>query len=1138
MSLINSLIEDYSNRNLILFLRSKIPGFRPEEEDLDYLFDDERYDKYSEIKKLGEAEIDHDDLIVLSAKTKEILTERSGKKKQYEIAKKILKEENKDSAIFVFYDEEGNFRFSFIRANYTGRKRDFTDFKRYTYYVSPQLTNKTFIKQIEACDFSSLDAIIEAFSVEPLNKEFYREIAKAFYSLIGGTVKIGNRNEEFDTQLQLPSHPPTDRKLYQEFAVRLIGRTIFTWFLKNKKSEAGVPLIPNTWLSSQTVKKLMDEKKNYYHEYLEKLFFLVLNKKEEDRDVDILPGEYWIIPFLNGGLFEAQADDFFPKDRQGKHQVMYNLKIPNRWFYDLFQTLEQFNFTIDENSLNDAEVSIDPEMLGTIFENLLAEIDPDTQNSARNATGSFYTPREVVDYMVEQSLVQSLINKTGINKEKEFKELFKEGGSNLFSQSETRSILKVLGELKIIDPAAGSGAFPMGALHKIIMALKKLDPGAHWWKQQLLGKIHNSLAKKEFKEKLDKENSDYIRKLGVIQHSIYGVDIQPIASEISKLRSFLSLIIDENIDDKAPNRGIKPLPNLEFNFVTANTLIKLPEKVDSVTKQYDAFDKLFDDELDRLKELREEYLQSYGEEKERIKEEYLKIQVQIVKNKNGKDILVPDSRAFKLSSWNPFNNEASPWFDPEWMFGVDKFDIVIGNPPYIQLQKSIPGKNIKYADLYKDEGYETFERTGDIYALFYERGLDIARDKGILTYITSNKWMRAGYGKSLRQFLSKYNPKILIDLGPGVFSNATVDTNILLVEKTPVPQHHLRAITLTDKEKLHHLEDKDFTILTGLGEESWVILSPEQQQIKEKIERIGTPLKDWDINIYRGILTGYNEAFIIDGRLKDELIKQDPKSAEILKPILRGRDIKRYKANFADKWIIATFPAKKIDINTYPAVKRFLEGFRPKIDQTGKNLTEDEKQKIIKHAETYGIQLKYNDLKKSRKKTGNKWFETQDQIGYYNEFKKEKIMWKIIGSNINFYFDTKKYFANNAINVMTSSSENLKFLTSIFNSEIMDFYFKKFIFIEVEGGGIQMFNTVMRNIPFPKIPPSQQVPFEKLVDQIIAGKEKGEDTTALERQIDLMVYKLYELTYDEVKIVDPAFEMEEEEYEEYRLINV
>jgi len=684
---LNNLITDFTVDKLNQFFRQKINTFKPDKEDYEYLFEDNENitNNYKEIVKIGEADLTNsDDLVIITAKTITPLTNRTGKKKQFEIAKKILKEENKDASFFIFYDENGNFRFSLIRTNIFGTKRDFTDFKRYTYFVSPTQTNNTFIGQITACDYNDLDNILEAFSVEPLNKQFYEQIADSFYNLIGGNVGIGNKSKEYKSVLKLPGYDiNTNRRTYQEFAVRLIGRTIFVWFLKNKTSENNLPIIPKDWLTSQKV----GETQNYYHTLLEKLFFEILNKPIYERIKDLPYGQE-IIPFLNGGLFEPQQDDFYKEGFGGFSEFNNTLKIPDEWIFKFFKTLEQFNFTIDENSINDQEVSIDPEMLGTIFENLLAEIDPDTEKSARKSTGSFYTPREIVDYMVEESLVSYLKSKTKLDEEK-LHNLFKENDlpEDYFENKE--KLIEAFNEIKILDPACGSGAFPMGSLHKINMALQRLDPDAKIWKVKQLAKIDNIAYRKALKNKLDKSNVDYIRKLGIIQHSIYGVDIQTIATEISKLRSFLSLVVDENINDKAENRGIYPLPNLEFKFVTANSLIGLHKEKETIesdgkisSQEIMDFNETEKD-IEKLQGIRDEYLQVYGEEKENLKQQFLNLQKQITEKEFASGATGLNKRAMQIIDWNPFSHEKSNWFDPKWMFGVEKFDMVIGNPPYV-----------------------------------------------------------------------------------------------------------------------------------------------------------------------------------------------------------------------------------------------------------------------------------------------------------------------------------------------------------------------------------------------------------------------------------------------------------------------
>ena len=1057
MSKINSLIEDFSTTNLIAFLRASIPSFKPDDDELDHLFQEDVYDKYESIIKIGEAEIDKDELIVIASKTNEPLTERTGKKNQYEIAKTILKHEVKDASLFVFYDDEGNFRFSFVKANYLGTKRDFTDFKRYTYFVTPSQTNKTFIKQIGGCNFNSLDEIIQAFSVEPLNKQFYQDIAKSFYGLIGGKVKIGSRNIEFDTALKLPSTPvETNRKIYQEFAVRLIGRTIFCWFLKSKKSENSIPLVPESWLSSKTVVETNNEQHNYYHSVLEKLFFLVLNKKQEDRKDYELPKDQELIPFLNGGLFEAQTDDFFPTNSNGIHQIAYNLDIPNQWFIELFEVLEQYNFTIDENSIYDAEVSIDPEMLGTIFENLLAEIDPDTEKSARKATGSFYTPREIVDYMVEQSLVQYLKTKIKTENEEQLLELFKEGGENKFETNETKVILEALSDVKILDPACGSGAFPMGALHKIINALQKLDPDASWWKERQIENVPNALAKQMLKEKLDGESADYVRKLGVIQNSIYGVDIQPIASEISKLRSFLSLVIDETIIDDAVNRGIQALPNLEFKFVTANTLIGLEEK----QQTQGAFDFGQTDELqDQLKTIRNQYLQAYGEEKVKLKKDFETVQTNILKQEiagGGQN-----KRALQLASWKPFSNESNTWFDPYWMYGVEKFDVVIGNPPYITYKGKERVEITKTIINYLLKKYKnSAEYKINSFALFTEFGVDNLSKYGVLSYIIPSTILQNEYLKNIRKYLlNNFNIFSIISFENKVFK-AVTDSIILNV----VNQYDIKGITKVYRKK--NLKFSSSDNYSKYGKEKWnnseddyvmnIKMSEKEENIINKIAENSNYIEDY-LNVYVGIVAKGIKKFLTD---------------------------------------------KKIDSNH----KKYLQG---------------------KHINNYKIlsnNIYINFIKDELHSNNNE--------NVY--LKKEKILVRKTGNKLIAVLDTNQYYTDQSIyNLYLKKNKkvNLKFITALLNSKLLNFYFNKKMITNAD-----VFPYI-KGIHLKKLPIkiNNNVINEEIIDCVIEIEKLPSTLKENSIKIDLLTYKLYDLNYYEVKLIDLNFNLTQEEYNNYQI---
>lgn len=795
--MVDNLINNISKESIQDFFRTNISSYRLDEETLDYILPEKGYENFVELTKLGEVDYANtDELLVFSCKYVGELSDRSSKKKQFDIAKKVLKEDFKDGAIFVFYDELGKFRFSLIRKNYGEKDKKYSNWKRYTYFVDPKKTNRTFIQRIEACNFSSLDEILEAFSVEPLNKEFYNKIVRSFYSLVGGEIGTGRNTEMLEPNLSLPGNEK-DRTIVRQFGIRLVGRIIFCWFLKHKSSVSGVSLIPDDWLSSITVED------NYYHSMVEQLFFEILNKEFQYRS-KLLPKGHEAIPFLNGGLFESQTGIY--QDYYVSSKTNYALKISDNWFKELFEILEQFNFTIDENSITDAEVSIDPEMLGRIFENLLAEIDPNLTTSeitsVRNATGSFYTPREVVDYMVEEALVKYLHNQTQIC-QRSLHMLFGDQEEILYSENDKDKLLDAFDRVKILDPAAGSGAFPMGALHKIVSALQKLDPGAEKWKTKQLDKITNAALKAEMKTILDRANAEYSRKLGVLQHCIYGADIQPIAAEISRLRGFLSLIVDEEIDDNKPNRGILALPNLEFKFVTANTLVELDNtgKIET-TKVSDL--------LPQLQKIRSDYLQAHGDEKDKLQDNFEKIQKEIFTDQLDYDPNM-QSRPMQLAAWNPFKNEKVNWFDSEWMFGIKQFDIVIGNPPY---------GGIKISDeLQASLGLGSKDPYGAFIAKFlstYQHITPHLKDGGFLAYIVSDTFMSITTHKELRDFILNNKIHSMIRVHQDTFK-ATVNTAVIICERleekkgckqpvlmadftnTSINEQHDRFIQLMDK---------------------------------------------------------------------------------------------------------------------------------------------------------------------------------------------------------------------------------------------------------------------------------------------------------------------------------------------------
>jgi len=445
------------------------------------------------------------------------------------------------------------------------------------------------------------------------------------------------------------------------------------------------------------------------------------------------------------------------------------------------------------------------------------------------------------------------------------------------------------------------------------------------------------------------------------------------------------------------------------------------------------------------------------------------------------------------------------------------FDAVIGNPPYIQLQKAY-NDTMKYADLYKTMNYETFDRTGDIYCLFYERGIQIAKDNGILCYISSNKWMRAGYGEKLRNFFLKYNPLLLLDLGPGIFESATVDTCIMMLQKNDMSksnQYSLKAVTITKERNLPLEIDKQVkgksVTLSKLSKDAWFIGSDAEQKLKEKIEHIGKPLKDWDVKIYRGVLTGLNEAFIIDNTKRQEILDnckdedERRRTEAIIKPILRGRDIKRYYYEWAGLWVIVIPAGWTNEKRKNEAPEFFIECQFPSLI------------KYLKNFETKA---------KKRDDQGDYWWELR-ACAYYPEFEKEKVVWAETDQSFNTVIvPSCMYLQKTCFMIITKIP---KIINAFLNSSIIQWYIRKRS-SNLGEKGMSLTKQTVETIPIPPITSSNQhivSQIESLVDKILAAKKTNHaaDTTAWEKEIDRLVYKLYELTDEEIRIIEGVNEV-------------
>lgn len=689
-----------------------------------------------------------------------------------------------DAALVVF-DDGKHWRLSFI----CDIKGENTMPKRYTFvfgesenYYNTAVNRFVTLKQ-KGISFETLK---DAFSVEALSKDFYKDLFEWYQWAVDPFTKITFPNNT--------STEDDDRDDIETKIIRMITRIMFVWFIKQKQ------LVPDCIFELKHLKKILKDFDplsttvgNYYNAILQNLFFGTLNRAiiEEDgstrkfstsskRDVKTLYryaemftiskqeviDTFAEIPFLNGGLFECldktryidgveqcyNFDGFSRNDaRFADGRFKHRAVVPNILFFEpergLLSILSRYNFTIEENSPEEQQVALDPELLGKVFENLLGAYNPETQETARNQSGSFYTPREIVNFMVDESLI-AYLGKTEL-----VRSLF--GHDFQFDPSKTeqyKEIADKLKAIKILDPACGSGAFPMGILNRMVEIFERIQPDANV----------------------------YELKLSIIENCLYGSDIQSIAAQITKLRFFISLICNCEKDASAINFGIPTLPNLETKFVSANTLIAKKKK-DAQLELFENPD--IETTKSELAEIRHKHFAAKSAStKHRLRKQDQDLREKLA-NLLSENNFFDGEHAKQLAEWNPYDqNAVSSFFDPEWMFGVSNgFDIVIGNPPYISTKDiGITDKNA-----YKVE----FGFSDDTYNLFTFKGLSLLKEGGSLSYIIPKTFWTTQTKRNMRDLLLKYQIDYIFDTA-NPFESVMVDTCIVQVLKRSVPDGH------------------------------------------------------------------------------------------------------------------------------------------------------------------------------------------------------------------------------------------------------------------------------------------------------------------------------------------------------------
>lgn len=990
---------------------------------------------------------------------------------------KILKQHKANNALVAFYNaDKKNYRISLLTSKfeYDGYKivKVVSNPRRYSYALGFGTKTKTAYKfLINKGKVNSIEELTSRFSVEVVNKEFYSQIAACFTSLVGG-----DREGKKYTRL-LNLHGVTDNNKYAEFAVRLIGRIMFCWFLKEKKSEQGIALVPNKMLSLIS----LEEDSSYYHNVLEPLFFELLNTNQNRRrdnfgKLDI----YNQIPYLNGGLFSPHSDDLYKYTSMTESGMYGIVNIPNSWFADFYNVLSQYNFTVDENTSYDIELSIDPEMLGRIFENLLAEINPETGENAKKSTGSFYTPRDIVDYMVDSSILEYLKEKTAISEDK-LKSLISYGKEDdefaILDSKDKKAIINALYSVTVLDPACGSGAFPIGMLQKIVYVLQEIDPEANLWFDKATENI-GILLKKEFEKKFNAGSLNYIRKLSVIQNSIFGVDIQPIAVEIARLRCFLSLVIEEKVCDTEPNRGINPLPNLDFKFVIANTLIELEDSAQS---------SMFENQehIKELKNVRDEFFSvDDAARKAELKLEFAHVQKKMFQETISMYNKIATSKYKALSDWAPFENKATAWFDPEWMFGIkDGFNIVIGNPPYgAKLSKD--EKN-----LYKKIFSDVHMRTPDTFLYFISKGLKLCKSSGVLSYISPNNLLFQNENEKARNLLLNiYSLISVINLGDNAFECAAVPTCIIIDKKLNTKEDYsfiyndFRSIQLSN---INWGESKNIyckssinntpNLVFGVSSISTLLYNKLIEQ-SNSIDMIAT-------EVASGISTGGDKIFRVDSENEFE--------KELLFPVLTGREL--HKFCYQNNAYKIMYIERTTDIFKYPNIFSYITSF--------KNM-------LCKRSEVKAGILPWYALNRQR---------------YKLLFSENKILLRQTSDKIIAAFDDKGYYALDSLLILKlkdDSIDNYLFVVGLLNSKLNNYIYKS-LTQETGRAFAQVKPINVRKLLIPK-DCKNKFQIVNIVQQIQNYKcsESTIKIVDLEHQIDQLVYELYGLTEEEIAIVE------------------
>ena len=1014
-----------------------------------------------------------------------------------------------------------------------------------------------------------LEAWLARLDTEELNKKFYRELFNWFEWAVAEGKFPTDKNRTVDPE---------------EHVIRLITRLLFVWFIKEKG------LVADELFNEAQISPLLkgydrDIGDSYYRAVLQNLFFATLNTeiekrgfskggnprhrnfslyryKDQIRNPDKLLELFEKTPFINGGLFDCL--DSFKATRDGGYRidcfsdVHYNkLSIPNRLFFDkdrgLIPLLEHYKFTVEENTPIEQDVALDPELLGKVFENLLAAYNPETGETVRKQTGSYYTPRAIVDYMVEEALVATLAGQVlptdgdakfwdeRLRYLLDYAQVF-DDADQWFDDREAAEIVRTISELKILDPAVGSGAFPMGVLHKLTLALRRLDPNNTYWEQlqrdragkraqaafEISNQQERDIELAEISDTFERyRDSDFGRKLYLIQNSIFGVDIQSIACQIAKLRFFISLTIEQEPDRAIDNFGIKPLPNLETRFVAANTLIGL--------QLSEAISLLEDDAVQRLKKeieaVREKHflannrsqklrLEAQEEELHKRLEEELESQrekwvesqqreierkiAQLPNPKHREQLREEEQKRYKwrkkkfdsdfedarkIISWKPYDQNASAdWFAPEWMFGVrEGFDITIGNPPYVRADSG--DEHLKMRQKIEDSNqYETLWEKWDLYIPFIERSYKLLKPGGFTTLIVSDAYCHSKYAQKSRDWFLKNSRILQLDfLGKIKIFDAGVHNVTYLFQKADgshqkperrVHDPEVGAVTLLPTGEQCNLTHRAFF--------------PEDADLQQFL----TPTVALPEICYisYGLRPSSNEK-TAKGEFTTSDLVSDKKDELHCKPFVEGKHL--------DCWLPVT--NLWLEYGSDRAPSQFCRPTFPEMYAVGEKILAQrspgpdpkvcyDNHYLIFTPSSVGFIL-WHSLSGVRNRSIKKQTRYRDETPYRPDLPEREEL-----------EETSNRFA-------------VKFLLGVMNSTAARDFLRA-----NRRSNIHLYPDDWKKLPIPDVSSEQQTPIIELVDKILDAKHTDPDANVskLEKQIDQIVYFLYGLDADETDIVEEA----------------